>query len=78
MQMALTAAQILSALIVVVFVLLQEENDRGLSALTGGSDSFFSRNINSTPKEKLRKATVWVGLLFVLLTVALGIFVNLW
>lgn len=77
LKLIVTIAQMLLAVGVIAIVMMQEGNERGLGAISGGSDSFFSRNESATPQAKLRRATTWLGILFVLLTVGLGIVVNL-
>ena len=65
------------AIALVVVVMLQEGNERGLGAISGGADSFFSRHESSTPQAKLRKGTVFLGIAFVLATVVMGVLINL-
>lgn len=59
----------LSAVILIVVVLFQSGKSAGLSgAIAGGSDSFFSKNGGKGLDAKLAKATKWLGLAFVILT----------
>ena len=76
LKLIATFAQLALAVGVVVIVMMQEGNDRGLGAISGGADSFFSRNESATPQAKLRRATTWLGVVFVLCTIALGVLVN--
>ena len=72
MYIALTILQLLSALTVTVIVLFQSGKRSGLSgAITGGADTFLSKGKAKTMDAKLAKATKWVGLAFVVLTLAL-------
>ena len=72
MYIALTILQLLSALTVTVIVLLQSGKRSGLSgAIAGGADTFLSKGKAKTMDAKLAKATKWVGLAFVVLTLAL-------
>ncbi len=72
MYIALTILQLLSALTVTVIVLFQSGKRSGLSgAIAGGADTFLSKGQAKTWDAKLAKATKWVGLVFVLLTLAL-------
>jgi len=77
LQMAMTGLQIGSALLVIILVLMQEENDRGLGTISGGAETFFSKNTASNPKSQLRRGTIWMALAFALCTVALGIASNI-
>ena len=72
MYIALTILQLLSALAVTVIVLFQSGKRSGLSgAIAGGADTFLSQGTAKTRDAKLAKATPWVGLAFVVLTLAL-------
>ena len=72
MYIALTILQLLSALAVTVIVLFQSGKRSGLSgAIAGGADTFLSKGKAKTLNAKLAKATKWVGLAFVVLTLAL-------
>ena len=72
MRLALTILQLLSALAVTVIVLSQSGKRSGLSgAIAGGADTFLSKGKAKTWDARLAKATKWVGLVFVLLTLAL-------
>ena len=72
MYIALTIMQLLSALAVTVIVLFQSGKRSGLSgAIAGGADTFLSKGKAKTMDAKLAKATKWVGLAFVVLTLAL-------
>ena len=72
MYIALTILQLLSALTVTVIVLFQSGKRSGLSgAIAGGADTFLSKGKAKTMDAKLAKATKWVGLASVVLTLAL-------
>lgn len=72
MYIALTILQLLSALTVTVIVLFQSGKRSGLSgAIADGADTFLSKGKAKTMDAKLAKATKWVGLAFVVLTLAL-------
>ena len=72
MTLVLTILQLLSAVAVTVIVLFQSGKRSGLSgAIAGGADTFLSKGKAKTLDAKLAKATKWVGLAFVVLTLAL-------
>ena len=72
MTLVLTILQLLSAVAVTVIVLSQSGKRSGLSgAIAGGADTFLSKGKTKTWDAKLAKATKWVGLVFVILTLAL-------
>ncbi|GHV31841.1 putative protein-export membrane protein SecG [Clostridia bacterium] len=64
--------QTVFALVLILIVLLQSGKRSGLSgAIAGGMDTFMSRNQARTWDAKLAKATKWVAIIFILLTLAL-------
>lgn len=72
MTLVLTILQLLSAVAVTVIVLSQSGKRSGLSgAIAGGADTFLSKGKAKTLDAQLAKATKWVGLAFVILTLAL-------
>lgn len=72
MTLVLTILQLLSAVAVTVIVLTQSGKRSGLSgAIAGGADTFLSKGKAKTLDAKLAKATKWVGLAFVVLTLSL-------
>ncbi len=74
MKLFLTILQLLSGLIVTVVVLMQSGKSAGLSgAIAGGAETFLSKGKAKTLDAKLAKATKWVALAFVILTMALNL-----
>ena len=74
MSIFFTILQVLAGLAVTVIVLAQSGKSAGLSgAIAGGADTFFSKGKSKTLDQKLAKATKWIALVFVLLTLALHI-----
>ena len=68
----LTIIQVLSGVAVTAIVLMQSGKSAGLSgAISGGAETFLSKGKAKTLDAKLAKATKWVGLAFVVLTLAL-------
>ena len=66
--------QLISAVAVVVVVLFQSGKNAGLSgAIAGNTDSFLSRNKSNTLDAKLAKATKWIAIVFVVITLILNI-----
>lgn len=59
----------------IVITTMQTKDDQGASGTIVGSstDNFYEKNKGRTKEGKLKKWTVILGILFVLLTVALGI-----
>ncbi|MDO4815032.1 MAG: preprotein translocase subunit SecG [Bacillota bacterium] len=74
MKLALTILQLLSGLVVTVVVLMQSGKSAGLSgAIAGGAETFLSKGKAKTLDAKLAKATKWVALAFVILTMVLNL-----
>ena len=72
MKMALTVIQVLLSLAMVAIVMLQSGKSAGLSgAIAGAADTFLSKNKAKSLDAKLAKATKWVAIAWVLLTLAL-------
>ena len=62
----------LLSLALVAIVMLQSGKSAGLSgAISGAADTFLSKNKAKTVDAKLAKATKWVAILWVVLTVVL-------
>ena len=69
MKLALTIIQVLVGVALVAVVMLQSGKSAGLSgAISGGMDTFLSRNKAKTWDSKLAKMTKWVAIGFVILT----------
>ena len=62
---------VIAALIMIVAVLLQQGNTRGLGAITGQLDSYFSKNKAKTVEAKLALITKISAAVFVVLSLAL-------
>ena len=70
----LTIVQVIMAIALVLIVMLQSGKGDGLSALSGASESFMSKNKASTRNAKLATLTKWIGGIFLVLTIALNLF----
>ncbi|MEG0035279.1 MAG: preprotein translocase subunit SecG [Oscillospiraceae bacterium] len=74
MTLALTIIQLLTCVFLICVVLLQSGKRSGLSgAIAGGADTFMTKAKAVTMDAKLAKMTKWVGLAFVILTLALNL-----
>ncbi len=70
-----TILQLLSCVALILVVLLQTGKTAGLSGVIGGgSETYLSRNKAKTLDAKLARATKWIAIVFVVLTLALSIF----
>lgn len=74
MKLALTIIQLICCLAVVAVVLLQSGKSAGLSgAISGVADTFLAKNKSRTIDAKLARATKWLAIVFVVLTLLLNI-----
>ncbi|MBQ8860170.1 MAG: preprotein translocase subunit SecG [Ruminococcus sp.] len=69
----LGALLILASLVMIIVIILQEGNTQGLGVVSGGADTFFSKNKARSIDAMLAKATKWVALGFVAVVLALNI-----
>lgn len=74
LQIILTVIQLLTCVFLIAVVLLQSGKRSGLSgAIAGGAETFMTKAKAVTLDAKLAKATKWVGLSFVVLTLILNL-----
>ena len=66
LEKILAILQIISAVIVMLLVLLQSDKDEG-SIITGSTES---NSMGMSRDKKLARLTAWVGVAFVILTIA--------
>ena len=71
MATAISIVLIIAALFLIVTVLLQSSDDDGIGALTGRSDSYFSKTKSKTFEAKLALGTKIAAALFVVLSILL-------
>jgi preprotein translocase subunit SecG len=74
LTIVLTVLQVLTGIALTVIVLFQSGKSAGLSgAIAGGADTFLSKGKAKSLDAKLAKATKWVALAFVVLTLVLNL-----
>ena len=73
------AVLIISAIVIVITVMLQQSKQQGLSgAIAGGADTFFDKNKGRTMEAKLSKITkIVASIFFVVALVAVVVFALL-
>ena len=69
--------QLISCAVLTVIILLQSSNSDGMSALTGGTDTFLGRSKAATLDAKLERLTKWVAAVFVLLTLFVALLYSM-
>ncbi len=71
----ITIIQIVSSLFLIAVVLLQSGKRAGLSGAIGGvADTFLAKNEAKSWDARLAKATTWVAVVFIVLTLSLSFF----
>ena len=74
LKVILTVLEVLASVILVAVVLLQSGKEAGLSgAIAGNSDSYMSKSGNGGLDKMLAKATKWVALAWIVLTLVLSL-----
>ena len=74
LEIALGALLIVFAIIMIIVIILQEGNQQGIGVVTGGADSFFSKNKARSIDAFLSRRTKIIAVGFVVFVVALNIF----
>lgn len=74
LEIALGALLIVFAIIMIIVIILQEGNQQGIGVVTGGADSFFSKNKARSIDAFLSRWTKIIAIGFVIFVVALNIF----
>lgn len=68
------AALLIAAIVIIGIILLQEGRRQGIAgAISGGADTFLSKSKAHSLSEKLRRATKYVALIFILLVIAANV-----
>ena len=72
-KIILTVLEVIASLVLVLVVLVQSGKEAGLSgALSGNSESYMNKSGMGGLDKKLARATKWVALVWVLVTLALS------
>lgn len=74
LKLVFTIIQVVSSLFLIAVVLLQSGKRSGLSgSISGVADTFLSKNQAKTWDSRLAKATTWVAVVFILLTLSINL-----
>ena len=71
----LTVIYVINCLVLIVICLMQSKDDEGASGtiVGGASSSFYEKNKGRTKEGKQKRWTIILSIVFVILTIALGI-----
>ena len=73
LRIIITVLEVIASLLLIVVVLVQSGKEAGLSgAISGNSDTYLSKSKGGWDK-KLASATKWIGLVWIVLTLALSL-----
>ena len=73
-KIILTVLEVIASVALIVVVLFQSGKEAGLSgALSGNSDSYMNKGKSGGMDKILATSTKWVALVWILLTLALGL-----
>lgn len=72
----LAVLDILVCVALVLLVVFQEGNDKGLGVIGGGADTFFGKEKGRTLDSKLKRFTTILAIAFVALTLALFLILS--
>lgn len=72
LAIVLTCVDIVVCIALIILVMSQEGNDQGMGVVGGsGTNSFYEKSKGRTLDEKLKKLTLFVAVLFAVITVVL-------
>lgn len=69
----LGAVLIIASIVMIFVIILQEGNTQGLGVVSGGADTFFSKNKARSIDAMLARATKWVAIGFVAIVLAINV-----
>ncbi len=72
-EIILGALLIVASLIMIIVIILQEGNEKNIGVISGGADTFFSKNKARSYDAFLSRATKWIAIGFVVVVLALNI-----
>ena len=73
LQYILGSVLILATLVIIFVIILQESHQQGIGVVTGGADTFFSKNKARSIDSFLARWTKIFALLFVAIVLALNV-----
>lgn len=73
LEIILGVLLIIASLVMIVVIILQEGNQQGVGVVSGGADTFFSKNKARSYDAFLARATKWFAIGFVAVVLALNV-----
>ena len=72
-EIILGALLLIASIVLIIVIILQEGNQQGIGVISGGADTFFSKNKARSYDAFLSRATKWFAIGFVVIVLALNI-----
>lgn len=72
-EIILGALLLIASVVLIIVIILQEGNQQGIGVVSGGADTFFSKNKARSYDAFLARATKWFAVGFVVVVLALNI-----
>lgn len=72
MKNILIGLQVILGIILIVSVLAQPAKTQGFSLMTGGTDTFYSKNKTKTFESSMSKLTIFCAIAFAIVVIALN------
>ncbi|MBQ9680411.1 MAG: preprotein translocase subunit SecG [Ruminococcus sp.] len=72
-EIILGALLLIASVVLIIVIILQEGNQQGIGVVSGGADTFFSKNKARSYDAFLARATKWFAIGFVVVVLALNI-----
>ncbi|MDD5924443.1 MAG: preprotein translocase subunit SecG [Clostridia bacterium] len=73
LQLVLGSILVICSIAIIIVIILQEGHQAGLGAITGGADTFFSKNKARSIDSFLARWTKGFAAVFILMVVALNV-----
>ena len=74
LRIIFTVLEVIASVVLILVVLMQSGKESGLSgAIAGNSDSYMSKNKTAGLDKKLAASTKWIALVWIVLTLLVGI-----
>ncbi len=72
-EIILGSLLLIACIVLIIVIILQEGNQQGIGVVSGGADTFFSKNKARSYDAFLSRATKWFAVGFVVIVLALNI-----
>ena len=72
-EIILGSLLLIASIVLIIVIILQEGNQQGIGVVSGGADTFFSKNKARSYDAFLARATKWFAIGFVVVVLALNI-----